>query len=257
MPSPQATFRTRLRAGEPLVGLIVTMPFAGIAEIVADAGRLALDRHGARSALTCCTSRPCCARRAAPPRSLRAPANDPVWIKRILDTGAGRRVAARRQRRRSRAAVDAAFSPAAWPAQLRRVAHAHGYGTAHERGTRVVAGRDDGDGADRERVRGARHRRDPHHRRRRRRRDRTVRPVGSPRPPRRDHAPGGAARDRFGPSRRARSTACRSASSAAARSARGYLARGFSPIAVGVELDAARGRGRASCGRPSRADVRT
>ena len=38
MPSPQATFRTRLRAGEPLVGSIVTMPLAGIAEIVADAG---------------------------------------------------------------------------------------------------------------------------------------------------------------------------------------------------------------------------
>ena len=52
MPSPQATFRTRLRAGEPLVGSIVTMPlafFVGIAASLFEPESAAAERFAALS----------------------------------------------------------------------------------------------------------------------------------------------------------------------------------------------------------------
>mgnify|MGYP000849619211 CR=1 FL=1 len=128
MPSPQATFRTRLRAGEPLVGSIVTMPLAGIAEIVADAGFdwLWIDmEHGPLDLLHVEAMLRAKGGAAA---IVRAPANDPVWIKRILDTGAdGGLLPHVDSGAEARAAVDAAFYP---PRGQRSfgVSRAHGYG---------------------------------------------------------------------------------------------------------------------------------
>ena len=128
MPSPQATFRTRLRAGEPLVGSIVTMPLAGIAEIVADAGFdwLWIDmEHGPLDLLHVEAMLRAKGGAAA---IVRAPANDPVWIKRILDTGAdGVLLPHVDSGAEARAAVDAAFYP---PRGQRSfgVSRAHGYG---------------------------------------------------------------------------------------------------------------------------------
>lgn len=128
MPSPQTSFRTRLRAGEPLVGSIVTMPLAGIAEIVADAGFdwLWIDmEHGPLDLLHVEAMLRAKGGAAA---IVRAPANDPVWIKRILDTGAdGVLLPHVDSAAEARAAVAAAFYP---PRGLRSfgVSRAHGYG---------------------------------------------------------------------------------------------------------------------------------
>ena len=128
MPSPQTSFRTRLRAGEPLVGSIVTMPLAGIAEIVADAGFdwLWIDmEHGPLDLLHVEAMLRAKGGAAA---IVRAPANDPVWIKRILDTGAdGVLLPHVDSAAEARAAVAAAFYP---PRGQRSfgVSRAHGYG---------------------------------------------------------------------------------------------------------------------------------
>lgn len=128
MSSPQASFRTRLRAGEPLVGSIVTMPLAGIAEIVADAGFdwLWIDmEHGPLDLLHVEAMLRAKGGAAA---IVRAPDNDPVWIKRILDTGAdGVLLPHVDSAAEARAAVEAAFYP---PRGKRSfgVSRAHGYG---------------------------------------------------------------------------------------------------------------------------------
>ena len=128
MASPQTSFRARLRAGEPLVGSIVTMPLAGIAEIVADAGFdwLWIDmEHGPLDLLHVEAMLRAKGSAAA---IVRAPANDPVWIKRILDTGAdGVLLPHVDGAAEARAAVDAAFYP---PRGQRSfgVSRAHGYG---------------------------------------------------------------------------------------------------------------------------------
>ena len=88
MPTTPASFRARLKAGEPLVGSIVTMPLAGVAEIVGDAGFdwLWIDmEHGP---LDLIVVEAMLRAKGGAAGIVRAPANDPVWIKRILDTGA-------------------------------------------------------------------------------------------------------------------------------------------------------------------------
>lgn len=122
------SFRTRLKAGEPLVGSIVTMPLAGIAEIVADAGFdwLWLDmEHGPLDLLHVEAMLRAKGDAAA---IVRAPANDPVWIKRILDSGAdGVLLPHVSSGAEAQAAVEAAY----YPPRGRRsfgVSRAHGYG---------------------------------------------------------------------------------------------------------------------------------
>lgn len=128
MPAIRASFRARLQAGEPLIGSIVTLPLAGVAEIVADAGFdwLWLDmEHGP---LDLQHVEGMLRAKGAAAAIVRAPANDPVWIKRILDTGAdGVLLPHVSSGAEARAAVDAAF----YPPRGRRsfgVSRAHGYG---------------------------------------------------------------------------------------------------------------------------------
>ena len=128
MPSTSASFRARLKAGEPLVGSIVTMPLAGVAEIVADAGFdwLWIDmEHGP---LELQNVEAMLRARGSAAGIVRAPANDPVWIKRILDTGAdGVLLPHVSSAAGARAAVEAAYYP---PRGKRSfgVSRAHGYG---------------------------------------------------------------------------------------------------------------------------------
>jgi 2-keto-3-deoxy-L-rhamnonate aldolase RhmA len=123
-----ASFRARLRGGAQLLGSIVTLPAAGVAEIVADAGFdwLWIDmEHGPLDLLTVEAMLRACGSCAA---IVRAPANDPVWIKRILDTGCdGILLPHVESADDARAAVDAAY----YPPRGRRsfgVSRAHGYG---------------------------------------------------------------------------------------------------------------------------------
>jgi len=128
VPSTPTSFRARLAAGEPLVGSIVTMPLAGIAEIVADAGFdwLWIDmEHGP---LELQNVEAMLRARGTAAGIVRAPSNDPVWIKRILDTGAdGVLLPHVSSADEARAAVQAAY----YPPRGRRsfgVSRAHGYG---------------------------------------------------------------------------------------------------------------------------------
>ena len=128
MAPASSSFRSRLRAGDPLVGSIVTLPLASVAEIVADAGFdwLWVDmEHGPLDLLTVEAILRAKGRAAA---VVRAPANDPVWIKRILDTGCdGVLLPHVSTAAEARAAVEAAFYP---PRGKRSfgVSRAHGYG---------------------------------------------------------------------------------------------------------------------------------
>lgn len=128
MPSTKLSFRARLRAGESLVGSIVTMPLASVAEIVADAGFdwLWIDMEHGPLDLT--TVEAILRARGSAAGIVRAPANDPVWIKRILDTGAeGVLLPHVSSAAEARAAVEAAYYP---PRGKRSfgVSRAHGYG---------------------------------------------------------------------------------------------------------------------------------
>jgi 2-keto-3-deoxy-L-rhamnonate aldolase RhmA len=127
-PAAKPSFRVRLRAGAPLVGSIVTLPLAGVAEIVADAGFdwLWIDmEHGPLDLLSV---EAMLRAKGAAAGIVRAPANDPVWIKRILDTGCdGILLPHVSSAAEARAAVDAAY----YPPRGRRsfgVSRAHGYG---------------------------------------------------------------------------------------------------------------------------------
>lgn len=80
-------FRSRLRNGKPLTGLIITLPVPEISEIAAGAGFdwLWLDmEHGlldvadVQRAAMAAGATPCLAR---------VPVNEEAWIKRVLDTG--------------------------------------------------------------------------------------------------------------------------------------------------------------------------
>jgi len=128
VPPTPVSFRARLRAGEPLVGSIVTMPLASVAEIVADAGFdwLWIDmEHGPLDLLHV---EAMIRAKGSSGAIVRAPANDPVWIKRILDTGAdGVLLPHVDSAAEARAAVDAAYYP---PRGQRSfgVSRAHGYG---------------------------------------------------------------------------------------------------------------------------------
>ena len=128
MPPTPPSFRTRLRAGEPLVGSIVTMPLASVAEIVADAGFdwLWIDmEHGP---LDLIAVEGMLRAKGSAAGIVRAPDNDPVWIKRILDTGAdGVLLPHVDNAAEARAAVEAAYYP---PRGKRSfgVSRAHGYG---------------------------------------------------------------------------------------------------------------------------------
>jgi 2-keto-3-deoxy-L-rhamnonate aldolase RhmA len=126
--TPSASFRARLKAGEPLVGSIVTMPLASVAEIVADAGFdwLWIDmEHGP---LELQNVEAILRARGSAAGIVRAPANDPVWIKRILDTGADGVILPHVS---SAAEAQAAVAAAYYPPRGRRsfgVSRAHGYG---------------------------------------------------------------------------------------------------------------------------------
>lgn len=128
MPAKPASFRARLRGGEQLVGSIVTLPLAGVAEIIADAGFdwLWIDmEHGPLDLLHV---EAMIRAKGSAGAIVRAPANDPVWIKRILDTGAdGILLPHVDSAAEARAAVDAAYYP---PRGQRSfgVSRAHGYG---------------------------------------------------------------------------------------------------------------------------------
>jgi len=128
VPSAPASFRTRLKAGEPLTGSIVTLPLAGVAEIVADAGFDWLWLGMEHGPLDLLHVEAMVRAKAAAAAIVRAPANDPVWIKRILDTGCdGVLLPHVSSAAEARAAVDAAF----YPPRGRRsfgVSRAHGYG---------------------------------------------------------------------------------------------------------------------------------
>jgi len=128
VPSTKLSFRARLRAGESLVGSIVTMPLASVAEIVADAGFdwLWIDMEHGPLDLT--TVEAILRARGSAAGIVRAPANDPVWIKRILDTGAeGVLLPHVSSAAEARTAVEAAYYP---PRGKRSfgVSRAHGYG---------------------------------------------------------------------------------------------------------------------------------
>ncbi|HZR81050.1 MAG TPA: aldolase/citrate lyase family protein [Candidatus Binatia bacterium] len=128
MSAAPASFRARLAAGERLVGSIVTLPLAGVAEIVADAGFdwLWIDmEHGPLDLLHV---EAMVRARGSSAAIVRAPANDPVWIKRILDTGCDGIILPHvSSAAEARAAVESAFYP---PRGKRSfgVARAHGYG---------------------------------------------------------------------------------------------------------------------------------
>jgi 2-dehydro-3-deoxyglucarate aldolase/4-hydroxy-2-oxoheptanedioate aldolase len=139
VPSDRQSFRARLRAGERLVGSIVTLPSAGVAEIVADAGFdwLWIDmEHGPLDLLTVegmIRARGTCA------AVVRAPDNDPVWIKRILDTGCDGVILPHvSSAAAARAAVTAAYYP---PRGTRSfgVSRAHGYGPRLQEYVRTAA----------------------------------------------------------------------------------------------------------------------
>jgi 2-keto-3-deoxy-L-rhamnonate aldolase RhmA len=128
VPAISNSFRARLKAGEPLVGSIVTLPLASVAEIVADAGFdwLWIDmEHGPLDLLHVEAMIRARGNAAA---IVRAPGNDPVWIKRILDSGCdGVLLPHVDSADEARAAVEAAFYP---PRGKRSfgVSRAHGYG---------------------------------------------------------------------------------------------------------------------------------
>lgn len=117
----------------------MTLPSPGVAEIVADAGFdwLWIDmEHGALDLLTVeniLRARGPCA------GIVRAPDNDPVWIKRILDTGCDGVILPHvSSAAAARAAVEAAYYP---PRGTRSfgVSRAHGYGPRLQEYVRTAA----------------------------------------------------------------------------------------------------------------------
>ena len=128
MTSDRRPFRSRLRAGDRLVGSIVTLPVAGVAEIVADAGFDFLWIDMEHGPLDLSTVEGMLRAKGAAAGIVRAPDNDPVWIKRILDTGCDGIILPHvSSARAARAAVEAAYYP---PRGKRSfgVSRAHGYG---------------------------------------------------------------------------------------------------------------------------------
>ena len=84
-----SNFRKRLNRGDVLVGTMITLPYAEVAEIMAEVGfdwlfidteHSPFNAHGAQTILQAAGhSCPCV---------IRVPANDEVWIKKALDIGA-------------------------------------------------------------------------------------------------------------------------------------------------------------------------
>jgi 2-keto-3-deoxy-L-rhamnonate aldolase RhmA len=139
VPSERRSFRARLRAGEKLVGTIVTLPIAGVAEIAAEAGFdwLWIDmEHGP---LDLVTVESMLRARGSSAGIVRAPDNDPVWIKRILDSGCDGIILPHvSSASAARAAVEAAYYP---PRGKRSfgVSRAHGYGPRLQEYIRTAA----------------------------------------------------------------------------------------------------------------------
>ena len=84
-----ASFRSRLKHGEILIGTMITLPSPEIAEILADAGfdwlfvdleHTPMAPYDAQAILQAVANRADCI--------LRVPLNDEIWIKKALDTGA-------------------------------------------------------------------------------------------------------------------------------------------------------------------------
>lgn len=133
------SFRARLRAGERLLGAVVTLPTAGVAEVLAHAGFdwLWIDmEHGPLDVgvvLGLLQARGAC------PALVRVPANDPVWIKRALDLGCDGVILPHvSDAQAAAAAVDAAHYP---PRGTRSfgVARAHAYGARLEQSLRSAS----------------------------------------------------------------------------------------------------------------------
>ncbi len=131
---PANAFRETLRRGKPLVGTVVTLPSAAVAEVLAEAGYdwLFVDgEHGplgidAIVAILQAAQHRC-------PCLVRIPALDEVWVKRALDAGADGIIAPLVN------SAEAARQVVAWskyPPEGRRSVgggRAHGYGLTFER----------------------------------------------------------------------------------------------------------------------------
>src|SRR5262249_12026251 len=122
-------FKRRLRAGEVLLGPMLTLPSPEVAEVMAEAG---FDwvwvemEHSPADLLT--AQRMVQAVGGRCPCVVRAPWNDPVWVKRVLDTGCDGIVIPQVQ---SRSEAESALRPCrAPPAGVRGVgvARAQRYG---------------------------------------------------------------------------------------------------------------------------------
>ncbi len=86
--NPTPNFRSRLLAGEPLLGILLTLPVPAIAEICADAGfdwlfldmeHGSLDLHDVEAIAQVVNDRCPCV--------VRVPINDRMWIGKVLDLG--------------------------------------------------------------------------------------------------------------------------------------------------------------------------
>jgi len=135
----QRVFPERLRSGERLLGAVVTLATSSAAEILVHAGFdwLWIDmEHGA---LDLGVALGMIQARGSTPALVRAPANDPVWIKRVLDLGCDGVILPHvSDAAAARAAVDAAHYP---PRGTRSfgVSRAHAYGARIDHAIRFAS----------------------------------------------------------------------------------------------------------------------
>ena len=128
------SFRETLRGGRPLVGTVLTLPSAAVAEVLADVGYdwLFVDgEHGPLSIEAIVAILQAAQHRC--PCLVRVPANEEAWIKRVLDAGADGIIAPLVN------SVETARQVVAWskyPPEGRRSVgggRAHGYGRTFDR----------------------------------------------------------------------------------------------------------------------------
>lgn len=124
-------FATRLRAGELLLGTIVTVPSPQLVELLAGAGLDWLFLDGEHGNVSLPDFVPLLQAAGTCPCVIRVPAHDPVWIGRALDAGAAGIIAPRVDTAaQARAVVRAAKYPP-HGARGMGLARAHGHGLRH------------------------------------------------------------------------------------------------------------------------------
>lgn len=124
-------FATRLRAGDLLVGSIVTMPAPQLVELLAGAGLDWLFLDGEHGNVSLPDFVPLLQAAGTCPCVIRVPAHDPVWIGRALDAGAAGVIVPRVDNaQQARAVVRAAKYPPDG-ARGMGLARAHGHGLRH------------------------------------------------------------------------------------------------------------------------------